>query len=232
MAQSKPVFLFDVDNTLLDHDKVTADLRRHLDKEVGPERARRYWEIFEDIRSEIGYADYLGALQRYRIEHPRDAHLLEVSYFLLSYPFANRLFPGSIDAVRHVGQFGTPVILSDGDVVFQPRKVFRAGLFEVFGANVLIYVHKEMELDDVEKKYPADHYVIVDDKVRILTAVKEAWRGRVTTIFVRQGHYAHDPKHLAGYPPADISLERVGDLVNYDFSSMQSAASQKASSTT
>src|SRR5271165_3815400 len=163
MSNPKPVFLFDVDNTLLDHDKVTADLKRHLQAEVGEEKAQRYWEIFEDIRSEIGYADYLGALQRYRIEHPRDPHLLEVSFFLINYPFANRLFPGSLDAVRHVCQWGPAVILSDGDVVFQPRKVSRSGLFECFDGRVLIYVHKEMELEDVERRYPADHYVVVDD---------------------------------------------------------------------
>jgi FMN phosphatase YigB (HAD superfamily) len=231
MADTKPVFLFDVDNTLLDHDKVSADLKRHLQTEVGNEKAQRYWEIFEDIRSEIGYADYLGALQRYRIEHPRDPHLLQVSYFLLSYPFANRLFPGSIDAVKHVNQWGPTVILSDGDVVFQPRKVARSGLFEVFDGRVLIYVHKEMELEDVERRFPADHYVMVDDKVRILTAMKEVWRHRLTTVFVKQGHYAHDPKHLAGYPPADLSLERVGDLVNFDFSTLVTAAHKGASAT-
>ena len=231
MADTKPVFLFDVDNTLLDHDKVSADLKRHLQTEVGNEKAQRYWEIFEDIRSEIGYADYLGALQRYRIEHPRDPHLLQVSYFLLSYPFANRLFPGSIDAVKHVNQWGPTVILSDGDVVFQPRKVARSGLFEVFDGRVLIYVHKEMEMEDVERRFPADHYVMVDDKVRILTAMKEVWRHRLTTVFVKQGHYAHDPKHLAGYPPADLSLERVGDLVNYDFSTLVTAAHKGASAT-
>jgi FMN phosphatase YigB (HAD superfamily) len=230
MANTKPVFLFDVDNTLLDHDKVTADLKRHLQKEVGAEQAQRYWQIFEDIRSEMGYADYLGALQRYRIEHPRDPNLLQVSYFLLSYPFANRLFPGSIDAVRHVGQWGPSVILSDGDVVFQPRKVYRSGLFEVFDGRVLIYVHKELELEDVERRYPADHYVVVDDKVRILTAIKQVWRNRVTTVFVKQGHYAHDPKHLSGYPPADLSLERIGELVNFDFSTMVAAAQGASSS--
>jgi FMN phosphatase YigB (HAD superfamily) len=230
MADANPVFLFDVDNTLMDHDKVTADLKKHLQTEVGPEKAQRYWQLFEDIRSELGYADYLGALQRYRIEHPRDPHLLEVSYFLLSYPFANRLFPGSIDAVKHVNQWGPTVILSDGDVVFQPRKVARAGLFEVFEGRVLIYVHKEMELEDVEKRFPADHYVMVDDKVRILAAMKQAWGRKLTTVFVRQGHYAHDPKHLSGYPPADITLERIGELTNIDFSTMVSAAHKGASS--
>ena len=230
MADANPVFLFDVDNTLMDHDKVTADLKKHLQTEVGSEKAQRYWQLFEDIRSELGYADYLGALQRYRIEHPRDPHLLEVSYFLLSYPFANRLFPGSIDAVKHVNQWGPTVILSDGDVVFQPRKVARAGLFEVFEGRVLIYVHKEVELEDVEKRFPADHYVMVDDKVRILAAMKQAWGRKLTTVFVRQGHYAHDPKHLSGYPPADITIERIGELTNIDFSTMVSAAHKGASS--
>ena len=212
----RTVFLFDVDNTLLDNDRVTADLKRHLESEVGPERARRYWENFETLRAELGYADYLGALQRYRIEYPRDSHLLAVSYFLMRYPFANRLFPGSIDAVEHAGRSGTAVILSDGDVVFQPHKVYRSGLYEVFHGNVLIYVHKEQELEDVEQRYPAEHYVMVDDKLRILTAIKNVWKSRVTTVFVRQGHYALDQRALAEYPPADLSIERIGELVNCD----------------
>src|SRR5437667_11237034 len=175
------VFLFDVDNTLLNNDRVTADLKRHLDTEVGHERAQRYWEFFEKIRSELGYADYLGALQRYRIEYPRDPRLLAVSYFLMRYPFANRLFPGSIDAVEHAAKIGPVVILSDGDVVFQPHKVYRSGLYETFGGHVLIYVHKEQELDDVEQRFPAEHYVMVDDKLRILHAMKQIWKARLTT---------------------------------------------------
>src|SRR5579871_4879224 len=229
MPQSKIVSLFDVDNTLMDHDQVTADLRRHLEKFVGPHRAGRYWELFEELRTELGYADYLGALQRYRLEHPRDPHLLEVSYFLLSYPFANRLLPGSIDAVRHAQQWGPAVILSDGDVVFQPLKVSRSGLYEVFDGNVLIYVHKENELDDVEERYPAEHYVVIDDKLRILEAIKKQWRNRVTTVFVRQGHYARDPKALAQYGPADISLERIGDLLKCSDSDVLAAARRAAS---
>lgn len=224
MARSDIVFLFDVDNTLLDNDRVTADLRRHLDSKVGPERAQRYWEFFELIRSELGYADYLGALQRYRIDYPHDPNLLAVSYFLIDYPFANRLFPNSIDAVEHVAQWGQPVILSDGDVVFQPHKVFRSGLFEYFHGNVLIYVHKEQELADVELRYPAEHYVVVDDKLRILHAIKKTWKSRVTTVFVRQGHYAHDPSLLAKYPPADINLDRIGKLLDYNLASLSAAA--------
>jgi FMN phosphatase YigB (HAD superfamily) len=210
------VFLFDVDNTLLDNDRVTADLKCHLQREVGPDRAQHYWAIFEQLRDELGYADYLGALQRYRIEYPHDPRLLIVSKFLVNYPFANRLYPNSLDVIDHVKQWGPVVILSDGDVVFQPRKVERSGLFEAVDGNVLIYVHKERELDDVGQRYPAGHYVMVDDKLRILAAMKSIWSGRLTTIFPRQGHYALDPQAIAAYPPADITVERIGDLVNYD----------------
>ena len=211
------VFLFDVDNTLLDNDRVAADLKRHLEKVVGHERQQRYWVVFEELRSELGYADYLGALQRYRAEYPRDPHLLTVSDFLVEYPFANRLFPNSLDALDHVKQFGRPVILSDGDVVFQPLKIRRSGLFDALDGNVLIYIHKEFELDDVLERFPADRYVLIDDKLRILAAVKKALDKRVTTVFVRQGHYAVDPKILASYPPADFAIHRIGELINYDF---------------
>lgn len=223
MALHQAVFLFDVDNTLLDNDRVVADLMRHLEHEVGYERQQRYWAIFEELRAELGYADYLGALQRYRVEYPRDPHLLTVSSYLVNYPFANRLFPNSLDALDHCKAWGPVVILSDGDVVFQPRKVERSGLFEAVEKNVLIYVHKELELDDVERRYPAEHYVLVDDKLRILTAVKEVWGSRVTTVFPRQGHYALDPQVLADYPPADVSIERIGDLLEYDLSTLRAA---------
>jgi FMN phosphatase YigB (HAD superfamily) len=223
MADGTTVFLFDVDNTLLDNDRVAADLKRYLEREVGPERERRYWALFEGLRAELGYADYLGALQRYRAEYPRDSRLLSVSRYLVNYPFANRLFPNSLDVLEHVRRWGQAVILSDGDVVFQPRKVERSGLFEAVEGHVLIYVHKEHELDDVERRYPADHYVLVDDKLRILTAVKRAWGGRVTTVFPRQGHYARDPRVLADYPPPDLTVERVGDLLDYDLTSLRRA---------
>lgn len=211
----KLVFLFDVDNTLLDNDRVTNDLKRHLEKEVGPERQQRYWDIFEQLRSELGYADYLGALQRYRVENPRDPGLLTVSRFMINYPFATRLYPDSLDAIEHVKQWGQAAILSDGDVVFQPLKVERSGIAESVDGKVLIYIHKERELDDVERRFPADHYVLIDDKLRILTAVKKVWGSKVTTVFPRQGHYAHDPQVLASFPPADITMERIGELLNY-----------------
>ena len=212
------IFLFDVDNTLLDNDEVTADLRDHLDREVGHERQERYWSIFEELRTELGYADYLGALQRYRANYPRDLHVLTVSHFLLDYPFQERLFPGALDVIQGVKQHALPIILSDGDVVFQPHKIRQAGLYDAFDGAVLIYIHKESELEDVAQRYPADHYILVDDKLRILTAVKDVWKENVTTVFVRQGHYAHDTKAISGYRPADYTIERIADLVKLDFS--------------
>jgi FMN phosphatase YigB (HAD superfamily) len=218
------VFLFDVDNTLLDNDRVEADLKRHLEAKVGAECQGRYWDIFEGLRAELGYADYLGALQRYRVERPRDPKLLEVSYFMVNYPFANRLYPESLDAVEYARQFGQVAILSDGDVVFQPRKVDRSGLYEIFAGQVLIYVHKERELEDVETRYPAAHYVMVDDKVRILAAIKKYWGRRVTTVFPRQGHYALDAQLVAQYPKPNITLERIGELQEYSLEEMVAAA--------
>ncbi len=212
---NKTVFLFDVDNTLLDNDRVSKDLRAFLEKEVGEKRNNRYWEIFEELRTELGYADYLGALQNYRVEHPYDSHVLAVSTFLINYPFANRLYPNSLDVLEHCRKFGKVVILSDGDVVFQPRKIERSGLLEAVAKNVLVYIHKETELKDVERRYPAEHYVLIDDKLRILSAIKKIWGDRVTTIFPRQGHYAFDEKEIAKYPAADITIERIGDLMNF-----------------
>src|SRR6266446_10331704 len=212
MAQPKIAFLFDVDNTLLDNDRVVADLMQYLEKEIGPEKQQRYWAYFEQLRTELGYADYLGALQRYRLEYPRDSHIMAVSHFLIDYPFANRLFPNSLDAVEHVRRFGDPVIVSDGDVVFQPLKIRRSGLMDSFDSRVLIYIHKEQELDDIATRYPADHYVLVDDKVRILAAVKRAWNSRVTTVFPRQGHYAMDEKEVAKYRAPDLFIEHIAML--------------------
>jgi FMN phosphatase YigB (HAD superfamily) len=214
------VFLFDVDNTLLDNDRVAADLQRHLLSEVGADGVQEYWQIFEHLRTELGYADYLGALQRYRSKHPRAPHLLCVSDFLINYRFTERLFPDALKVIKHVQRWGPAVILSDGDVVFQPLKISRSGLANAVAGRVLIYVHKDQELDDVEQRYPAEHYVLVDDKLRILAAVKKFWDSRVTTVFVRQGHYAADPKVLASYPPADISIGRIGELLQYPLSEL------------
>lgn len=217
------VFLFDVDNTLIDSDRIIADLRRHLTREVGAPQTAEYFQMLEALRSELGYADYLGALQRYRVAHPREPNLIAVSHFLINYPFANRLYPGSLDAVEHCARFGRTVILSDGDVVFQPRKVERSGLFEIFEGRVLIYIHKEQELSDVEKRFPATRYVLIDDKLPILTTVKQIWADRVTTIFPRQGHYARTAP-LDAYPAPDLSIERISQLTNYNLTDLLAAA--------
>jgi len=216
MAKHAVVSLFDVDNTLVDNDRIVADMRRYLDQEVGHDRQQRFWEIFEELRKDIGYADYLGALQLYRKEveglglHAQA--LLQMSSFLVDYPFQDRVYPGALDALARMGKLGPTVILSDGDVVFQPRKIDRSGIWGAAEGNVLIYIHKEQMLDDVERRYPAEHYVMVDDKVRILAAMKAIWGDRLTTVFVRQGHYALDTAGVATYPPADITIERIGDL--------------------
>ena len=210
------VFLFDVDNTLLDNDRVTADLRRHLSGAFGEAPARWYWECFEQLRGELGYADYLGALQRFRVAHPRDPNLLAVSTWLVNYPFANRLYPGSLDAIDRCKALGPVAILSDGDVVFQPRKVERSGLWDAVDGNVLIYIHKEEMLDDVEARFPARRYVMVDDKLRILDAMRSVWGERLVTVFPRQGHYALDPEICARYAAPDVTLERIGELAECD----------------
>jgi FMN phosphatase YigB (HAD superfamily) len=216
MSWADTVFLFDVDNTLLDNDRVEEDLRRHLDREFGEEVRARYFAVFEELRSELGYADYLGALQRFRLEDLCDPRLLTMSSFLVDYPFVDRLYPGALAALEHARGRGTAVILSDGDVVFQPRKVQQSGLWDAVDGRVLIYIHKERMLNDVERQYPARHYVMVDDKLRILAAMKKIWAGRLTTVFARQGHYALDQAGIAAYPPADIEIERIGDLMQYD----------------
>ena len=216
MTPSKIVFLVDVDNTLLDNDRIQNDLKRHLEREFGVACRDRYWTILEELFSDLGYRDYLGALQRYRVEHPQDIHLLSLASFLVDYPFANRLYPESLDVLERLRSWGQTVILSDGDVVFQPRKIERSGIFEAVEGRVLVYIHKEEALDDVERRYPADHYVLVDDKLRILTAVKKAWGSRVTTVFPRQGQFGCDQKILAEYPPADMTVGRIGDLLGYE----------------
>jgi FMN phosphatase YigB (HAD superfamily) len=224
MSSAVPVvFLLDVDNTLLDNDQVIKDMQQHVVQQFGHERAASYWKFFEERRAELGYADYLGALQRYRSENLSDPSFLQLSLFLVDYPFATRMFPRALDVITRLRQWGPAVILSDGDAVFQPLKVQRSGIFSAVQGNVLIYIHKEVQLDDVARHYPAEHYVLIDDKLRILTAVKKIWGSRVTTVFPRQGHYAFDPQIVASNPPADITVERIGDLVQYDLPTLVGA---------
>ena len=217
ITADQTVFLVDVDNTLLDNDRIQADLKRHLEREFGAAARDRYRTILEQLMTDLGYRDYLGALQRYRVEHPKDLHLLSMSSYLVDYPFANRLYPGALDVLERFRGWARTVILSDGDVVFQPRKVERSGIFEAVEGNVLIYIHKEEELGDVEQRYPAEHYVLVDDKPRILATVKKVWGDRVTTVLPRQGQFAHAADAASYRPAADLTVERIGDLLAYDF---------------
>jgi FMN phosphatase YigB (HAD superfamily) len=217
MAERSPVvFLIDIDNTLLDNDRIQADLKEHLEHEFGPACRDRYWAILERLFDELGYRDYLGALQQYRAENPHEVRLLALSSFLVDYPFANVLYPRALDVLERLRTRGATVILSDGDVVFQPRKAERSGIWKAVDGHVLIYIHKELELEDVERRYPAEHYVLVDDKPRILTAVKQLWGSRVTTVLPRQGSYAHDAQALATNPSPDFTIEHVGELVDFD----------------
>ncbi len=217
MTEPHPtVFLVDVDNTLVDNDAIQQDLKDHLERAYGAAARERYWRILEDLFSELGYRDYIGALQRFRVEHPTETELLAMSHFLIDYPFAERLYPRALEVLEHLRAVGPTVILSDGDVVFQPRKVQRAGLWDTVDGHVLIYIHKEEALFDVERRYPAEHYVLIDDKLRILSAVKQVWGERVTTVLPRQGQYAHDAKVMAALPPADLTIERIGDLLDHD----------------
>lgn len=208
------VFLFDVDNTLLDNDRMQNDLFRHMQREFGKQARDRYLAIFEELRSELGYADYLGALERYRVENLHDPRLLYVANWLVDYPFGDRVYPHAFQVIQRVKRWGQVAILSDGDAVFQPRKVERSGLWRAFGGHVLIFIHKEQELAAVEHFFPAKHYVMVDDKLRLLQAIKEVWQHRVTTVFARQGHYARDQKANAKYRPADLSVRCIADLLD------------------
>jgi FMN phosphatase YigB (HAD superfamily) len=214
------VFLVDVDNTLLDNDRIQCDFKRHIDREFGVQYGARYWTMQEEIFRELGYRDYLEALQRFRIEHPYGPHLTTAANFLVDYPFADRLYPGALDLLGRLSEWGRTVILTDGDIVFQPRKVQRSGIFEAVKGHVLIYVHKEKALEDIQRRYPAERYVLVDDKLRILTAFKKAWGSRATTVFPRQGQFALDPKVIASYPAADIEVKRISDLLSGDLADL------------
>lgn len=222
------VFLIDVDNTLVDNDGIQQDLKDHLEQTYGLAARERYWRILEDLMEELGYRDYIGALQKFRVEHPREIELLSMSSFLMDYPFAERLYPHALAVLKRLRSVAATVILTDGDVVFQPRKVEHAGLGNVADGDVLVYIHKEEALDDVERRFPAKHYVLIDDKLRILDAAKKIWRERVTTVLPRQGQYAHDAKVLAALPPPDVTIERIGDLLDYDLARLSTAALHSA----
>ncbi|KGM52580.1 haloacid dehalogenase [Lysobacter concretionis Ko07 = DSM 16239] len=210
------VFLLDVDNTLLDNDRFKADLDARLRRDFGVDQARRYWALYDSGRIELGYADYLATLQAFREGLDDDPDLLQMSGFMLDYPFAQRLYPGAMAAIEHLHTLGTPVILSDGDVVFQPRKVQRSGLWEALQGRVLIYLHKQDMLGAVQRRFPARRYVMVDDKPRLLAEMKQVLGARLTTVFVRQGHYAEEAVGVVIDPPPDLVIGRIGELAEFD----------------
>lgn len=215
-AGASMVFLLDVDNTLLDNDQVQADLDAHIGKLFGADAAKTYWGLYETLREKLGYADYLGAIQQFRLECDDEVRAQDLAAWLLAYPFGERLYPGALDAIAHLSRLGECVVLSDGDVVLQPRKISVSGIARAVGDRVLIYVHKERMLDDVARRFPAQHYVMVEDKLRVLHGMKRRWRERLTTVFVSQGHYANDPAARKEYPPAQIELGGIRELCDLD----------------
>jgi FMN phosphatase YigB (HAD superfamily) len=218
------IFLLDVDNTLLDNDRFAADLGDRLEQAFGASERERYWAIFGRLREQLGVADYLASLQAFRAGLDDHPDLLAMSEFLLEYPFAARLFPRALEAVAHLNTLGRPVVLSDGDIVFQPRKIQRSGIWDAVGGRVMIYLHKERALDHMQQRYPARHYVMVDDKPNLLAAMKSTLEGKLTTVFVRQGHYALAAESKSVEPAPDMVVERIGDLINHDSSDFQERA--------
>jgi FMN phosphatase YigB (HAD superfamily) len=227
VATDPIVFLIDLDETLMETERFDHDLAEHLGRAISTDARDRYCAIERELFATLGYRDYLGALQRYRVEHPFDHRLNGVASYILDYPFANRLFPGSLDVLARFRAWGQTVVLTDGDIILQPRKLERSGISEAVLGRALIYIHKELALADIERLYPASHYVLVDDKLRILAAFKKAWGTRVTTVLPRQGAYANDPKVIAAYPPADLSVERISELLDHDLPDLLGAAAGK-----
>lgn len=221
LSAGEVIFLLDVDNTLLDNDRFAADLGDRLEQSFGASERERYWAIFGRLREQLGLADYLASLQAFRSGLDDHPDLLAMSDFLLEYPFTARLFPRALEAVAHLNTLGRPVVLSDGDIVFQPRKIQRSGIWEAVGGRVMIYLHKERVLDHMQQRYPARHYVMVDDKPNLLAAMKSTLKSKLTTVFVRQGHYALAAESNSVEPAPDMIIERIGDLIDHHLSDFQ-----------
>ena len=209
-------FLLDVDNTLLDNDRFAADLGDRVESCFGAAQRARYWDIFAQRRAALGLADYLGSLQEFRVGLDDDPQLLDMSQFLLEYPFTSRLFPHALEAIAHLRTLGSPIVLSDGDIVFQPRKIQRSGIWDAVEGRVMIYLHKEKVLDHMQRRFPAKHYVMVDDKANLLAAMKSVLGAQLTTVFVRQGHYALAAESNSVVPAPDLVIERIADLLNHN----------------
>ncbi len=211
------VFLIDVDNTLIDNDAVKKDLDEHITVELGPALAARFWEIYEQARKERETVDIPLALSRLRTQTSLadmdEQTYLHVHSIFDNYPFFERLYPGTLETLHYLRTLGLTVIVSDGDRFFQAEKIFASNLAEAVEGRVLIYIHKQQHLDEIVRQYPADHYVMIDDKPEILADTKELWGKRVTTAFVQQGKYAAEQKPPNFAP--DISVLHIADLRNY-----------------
>ena len=204
-------FLLDVDNTLINNDKVKTDLEERVVRYAGPDTAPVFWQVYEQVRRELDYVDLPLTLNRFRAESPEVERFAELSAAVLFYPFEECLYPRTLEVIEHLREIGTVAIVSDGDPVFQPAKIARAGLAAAVDDRVLIYVHKEQQLDDVRRRIPAGRYVIVDDKPNILVAVKRELGDRAVAIHVRQGRYARE----TGEWHADIEIDSIADLMEF-----------------
>lgn len=216
-ASDQIVFLLDVDSTLIESDRFAADLSARLEEGFGEAGRRRYWTLYSQRRERLGYADYLGALQDFRTVIDDSPALLHLSGFMLDYPFAERLYPQALAAIAHLATMGTPVLVSDGDMVLQPRKIQRTGLWNAVEGRVMICLHKDLQIDRILQRFPAAHYVMVDDKPLLLAAFKRQLGKRLTTVFVRQGHYAMESELLVIAPAPDIHIRQIGDLCGLAF---------------
>ncbi len=204
------VFLLDCDNTLLDNDALKADLDVRLRAFLGESLVERFWVVYEGVRGLRGTVDFPLTFERFREDLPDGATLERVRSIIMDYPFAEHVYPATLSTLRYLRRIGLPAIVSDGDSVYQPRKIERSKLADAVEGRVLVYVHKEEHLDEILARWPSDLYVMVDDKARILSATKERFPDRFVTVHVRQGHYGTDPERFA--VPPDVSIEHIGDL--------------------
>jgi hypothetical protein len=201
------VFLLDVDNTLLDNDRAKEDMAARVEDLVGAERAARWWELYEQVRQETDVVDYPRTLTRYRAVFPDEPRFPHLADFILGLPYAGYVYPGALETLTYLRTLGTTVIVSDGDAVYQAAKIARAGLAAAVDDHVLIFLHKEGRIEDVRQRYPAEHYLLIDDKLRILARLKGILGDLVTTLHVAQGHYASSERGI--YPAADLEVPSI-----------------------
>jgi FMN phosphatase YigB (HAD superfamily) len=220
------VVLLDVDNTLLDNDRFAVDLSAYLLKQFGADGRDRYWRLFAQRRDDLGYADYLGAVQAFRGGYDDDRDRLGLSAFVLDYPFAERLYPRALEVLAHLRACAPTVIFTEGDLVFQPRKLRSAGIWDAAGGQAIVCLHKTFALTLLHRRYPAAHYFMIDDKPALLAAMKRLLGTALTTVLVHQGQYAREssagfqerrvPPLPSTRPRPDLEIERIADLLGRD----------------